>query len=224
MFGGAVRPRVPELRGIYGASGHGRETMPHARAMADAGRDTEFVFVDDGTHDALVVNGHRVLTYQAFLAAPAALKRICIAIADSETRARLAARCEADGLTFFSVVASNAVIGDAVVLGEGHIVSPFALVTSNVTIGRHVHVNMHTYVAHDCQVGDFVTFGPAVCCNGNVTVEDHAYIGSGAMIRQGRPDAPRVIGRRARIGMGAVVLSDIPAGVTVVGNPARPLW
>jgi sugar O-acyltransferase (sialic acid O-acetyltransferase NeuD family) len=197
--------------------------MPLARAMADAGPDTQFVFVDDGLHGSGTINGHRVLTYQAFLAEPAPQKRICIAIGDSGTRARLAERCEADGLGFFSVVASNAVIGDAVVLGEGHIVSPFALLTSNITIGRHVHVNMHTYIAHDCKVGDFVTFGPAVCCNGNVAVADHAYVGSGAMIRQGRPDAPRLIGRGARIGMGAVVLTDIPAGVTVVGNPARPL-
>ena len=68
-----------------------------------------------------------------------------------------------------------------------------------------------------------MTFAPAVRCNGNIVIEDHAYIGTGAVIKQGRPDRPLVIGRGAVVGMGAVVTRDVPPGVTVVGNPARPL-
>ena len=54
--------------------------------------------------------------------------------------------------------------------------------------------------------------------NGNVTIGDHAYVGSGAIIRQGIS-----IGAGAVIGMGAVVTSDVPSGATVVGNPSKPL-
>ena len=72
-------------------------------------------------------------------------------------------------------------------------------------------------------IGDFVTFAPAVRCNGNVVIEDHAYIGTGAILRQGKPGAPLVIGHSAVVGMGAVVTKSVPAGKTVVGNPAMLL-
>lgn len=71
-------------------------------------------------------------------------------------------------------------------------------------------------MAHDSVLGDFM-------CNGNVVVEDHAYIGTGAVIKQGQPGQPLVIGRGAVVGMGAVVTKSVPPGATVVGNPARVL-
>jgi acetyltransferase-like isoleucine patch superfamily enzyme len=52
-------------------------------------------------------------------------------------------------------------------------------------------------------------------------VEDHAYIGTGAILRQGQPGAPLVVGRGAVVGMGAVVTKNVAPGKTVVGNPAR---
>ena len=71
-------------------------------------------------------------------------------------------------------------------------------------------------------IGDYVTFAPSVRCNGNIVIEDHAYIGTGAVIKQGTPEKPLVIGKGAVVGMGAVVTKDVPPGVTVVGNPAKP--
>jgi acetyltransferase-like isoleucine patch superfamily enzyme len=54
-------------------------------------------------------------------------------------------------------------------------------------------------------------------------VEDFAYVGTGAVLRQGDPHAPLVVGQEAVVGMGAVVTRSVPRGATVVGNPARPL-
>ncbi len=208
---------------IYGASGCGRGVMPLARNQwAACEQPYELVFVDDSP-PAPWVNGHRVLTYAEWLAQPAQQRWINIAIANGVLREKLALRCAADGVSFFEVRAHNVVQLDDVQLGEGAILCPFVTLTSNIRIGKHFHANLYSYVEHDCVIGDYVTFAPGVKCNGNVVIEDHAYIGTGAVLKQGRPGAPLVIGRGAVVGMGAVVTKSVPPGVTVVGNPARPL-
>jgi acetyltransferase-like isoleucine patch superfamily enzyme len=78
-------------------------------------------------------------------------------------------------------------------------------------------------LAHDCVIGDFVTFAPDVHCNGGVIVEDYAYIGTGAIIKQGTVEKPIVIGRGAVVGMGAAVTKSVAPFTTVVGNPAIAL-
>lgn len=211
------------LYGVYGASGCGRGVMPLLRPQLDTSLGTaRAVFIDDH-RTAERVNGHPVLTFDDFCAAGDHIRRVVLAIASSPVRARLASRCMDSGIEFFSVQAANVVIMDDVILGEGAILSPFVAVTSNVRIGKHFHANLYSYVEHDCVIGDFVTFAPGVRCNGNVHIEDHVYVGAGAIIKQGRPGNPLVIGRGAVIGMGAVVTKSVPEGATVIGNPARPM-
>lgn len=209
--------------GVFGASGCGRGVMPLARAQwAASGEAHELVFVDDNPI-AQIVNGHPVLRYDEWLALPASSRYINLAVADGIVREKLAQRCLADGVAFFEVRAGNVVQMDDVSLGEGAVLCPFVTLTSNIRIGKHFHANLYSYVEHDCTIGDYVTFAPGAKCNGNVVIEDHAYIGSGAVLKQGKPGDPLIIGRGAVVGMGAVVTKSVPPGATVVGNPARPL-
>jgi len=215
---------LQDLYAVYGASGCGRGVMPLLRLqLAQQGIAADrIVFIDDAPGPQQV-NGQRLLTYAEFLAAPARTRYAVLAIASSSIREQLAQRCAQDGVQPWTVQAANVVQMDAVDLGAGAILSPFVTLTSNIRIGRHFHANLYSYVEHDCVVGDFVTFAPGVQCNGNVVVEDHTYIGAGAIIKQGQPGKPLVIGRGAVVGMGAVVTKSVPPGATVVGNPARPL-
>lgn len=211
------------LYAVYGAGGCGRGIMPLARQQLEkAGISKEqLVFVDDKPK-ASVVNGQRALTYKEFLRLESKERFLVLGVADSSVRERLAGLCEADNIKPWSVTAEDAVVMDDVAVGCGAVLSPFVTLTSNIRIGRYFHANLYSYVEHDCVIGDFVTFAPGVKCNGNVVIEDHAYIGAGAVIRQGRPGKPLIIGRGAIVGMGAVVTSDVLPGDTVIGNPARP--
>ena len=75
-------------------------------------------------------------------------------------------------------------------------------------------------MAHDCVIGNNVTFAPSVKCNGNIIIEDDVYIGTGAIIHQGKHNRPLRIGRGAVIAAGSVVTKSVEAGKTVFGNPA----
>jgi len=211
-----------ESYAVFGASGFGREVMPLvAQNLKLRGSLSHAVFVDDCA--AGPINGRPVMRYREWLKSAPGRRFVSVAVADSAARRAIVTRCEADGIESLEVRHSSVIQLDAVELGRGAVLCPNVILTSNIRIGRHFHCNIYSYVAHDCVIGDFVTFAPGVKCNGNVVIEDDVYVGTGAILKQGRPDNPLVIGRGAVIGMGAVVTRSVPPGATVVGNPARPM-
>lgn len=207
---------------IYGASGCGRGVMPLAKLQLEVSQDKDWdlVFLDDSVQTS-TLNGHKVLSYAQWLSEPADSRHVCVSIANGKIRERLVSQCITDAVSFFEVRAANVVELVEVKIGEGAVLCPFVTITSNIRIGKHFHANLYSYVEHDCVIGDFVTFAPGVHCNGNVNIEDHAYIGAGALLKQGQPGKPLTIGRGATVGMGAVVTKNVAPGTTVVGNPAR---
>ena len=208
-----------KIIGIYGAGGFGREVLPLVREQY---LEEQICFIVSGPEEN-EFSGCLIYTYQEYLQLPHPDKSVIFAIGNSKIREALEAQCKQDNLGVVSVRASSSIILDSVEVGEGAILCHFAVLTSNIKIGKQFHANIYSYVAHDCVIGDYVTFAPKVQCNGNVHIEDHVYIGSGAVIKQGTPTQPLVIGKGAIIGMGAVVTKSVAAGVTMIGNPARPL-
>lgn len=149
--------------------------------------------------------------------------QIIIPISDSIIRAKLFEFFKIKKCKLTSVIHHSCFISKTSTISEGAILCPYVTITSNAIIGKGFQANIYSYVAHDCIIGDFVTFAPGVKCNGNVEIGDHAYIGTGVIIKQGKNTKPLKIGKNVIIGAGAVVTKNVPEGMTVFGNPAIEL-
>lgn len=136
--------------------------------------------------------------------------------------ARGAVRCElqtwleSEGLVSLSAIHRTAFVAADAKIAAGCQVLATSAVCVGVELGRQTIINTGATVDHECRLGEGVHLAPGVHVAGCVEIEDHAFIGVGASI------LPRVrIGRGATVGAGAVVTTDVPAGATVVGVPAR---
>lgn len=210
--------------GLYSAGGFAREVSPSLVDMLRCSGAQEFriVFIDDDPSKiGSDIHGYSVVSFEQFCQLENS--RINVAFADPVLRRKKVDLCVEAGLEFFSVIAPEHYTGSSVTVGNGAILARSSMITCDAVIGSHFHCNIFSYVAHDCVVGDFVTLAPRVSVNGRVTIKNGVYIGSDATVLPGRDADPLVIGEGAIIGAGAVVTRSVPAGITVVGNPARPI-
>lgn len=203
---------------IYGASGFGREVLPLAKDITQ-NKDAKLIFIDDENKG--VCNGIKIMQFEQFISLESKEKHVCLAIADNKIRQYLFHKLEENNISHWSVSAKNSTILNDCIVGENSILAPFVTLTSNIRIGKSFQANLYSYVGHDCRIGNFVTFAPAVKCNGNVKIEDNVYIGTGAIIKQGTSKKPLVIGEGAVIGMGAIITKNVPPGTKIVARPQQ---
>ncbi|MEV0535428.1 acetyltransferase [Kitasatospora sp. NPDC050463] len=194
---------------IAGAGGVGREALDTALAAGDpvAG------FLDERGHGGTV----RGLPVRRPDDIPAGA-RYLVGIADPAVRQRLAALLDGRGAVPATLVHPRALIAPDTELGPGCLVMGGAYVSSSVRLGAHSQVHYNATVGHDSVFGERVTVYPGGNVSGAVLLADGATVGSNAVVLQGRR-----IGANAFVGAAAVVTRDVPAGVIVVGSPARPL-
>jgi sugar O-acyltransferase (sialic acid O-acetyltransferase NeuD family) len=119
-------------------------------------------------------------------------------------------------LPFATLVHPSARLSRTSQVGEGSILSVNTIIAAQTSLGCHTVVNRAATIGHHTMVGDYVTIAPGANIAGKCVIESGCYIAAGAIII----DRVR-IGENSVVGAGAVVTKDVPAGVQVVGVPAR---
>ena len=140
-----------------------------------------------------------------------------IAISSPEKKMFLHELLSKRGWRFATLVHSSAVLAPTVALGEGVVISPRVVVGANAVIGSLSYLNFQAGIGHDAVIGPYCQINPGAQVGGAARMERGVLLGSNSALLQGVK-----IGAGATVGLGAVCLTRVRPGATVVGNPAKP--
>lgn len=196
-------------KGIIGAGGFGREIY---WSLSPIERNNTVFFVDDEYWDN---NNDKILPLSLF---ERDKYEIVVAIADSVHRQRIVESLPKSTKYFTHIHPSVQVHGEDVEIGEGSIICAGTILTTNIKIGKHAHLNLITTVGHDCVIGDYFTTAPGVQISGNENIGNRVYFGSRSCMKQKLSICDDVI-----IGMNAGVVKNITEPGTYVGTPAKKI-
>lgn len=121
--------------------------------------------------------------------------------------------------TFWNYISKHAIIMDEFnSIGVGNAICAGTIITTNVSIGNHVQLNISTTVGHDSVISDYVTTAPDVSVSGNVNVGECVYFGTKTSIREKITVCSNTI-----FGLNSGIVSDITESGTYVGTPCKKI-
>ena len=194
---------------IYGASGHAKVVVDCLKSMNER---ILAVFDDDRSKNLflefVIINDYTLQVYPE--------EPLIIAIGDNLARKIVAE--EKVRHRFGTARHISAIIEKQVPIGEGTVIFHGTIIQAGSKVGRQVILNTGVSVDHDCIIGDFVHIAPHATLCGNVTLDEGAMVGAGAVVLPGLH-----IGEWSVIGAGTVVTKDVPPNSVIAGNPGRIL-
>jgi len=117
-----------------------------------------------------------------------------------------------------SIVDPSTVVTRTSSIGKGCVVYPNGFIGANAVLGDRVFVLAACTINHDDIIGNYTVLASSVTLAGSVVVHSHCYLGQSCTVRQRLS-----IGEGSIVGMGAVVIRDVPSHVVIAGNPAKVL-
>lgn len=210
---------------ILGCGGHGRELASYLRetdVKSGCIRWLGFIDEDPGKRGLSFCGGKVLGDFKAlghFLKNRLKPLFYLTATGDNKTRARFVEQAKKYGgvkLKPWIWIHPKVLVAGPAKIGEGTVVFPGTVLTTDIKIGKHCILNAQVSVSHDAVIGDFTNVNPGVRVCGNVTVGPSCYLGAGSTLID-----KIAIGAGTVIGAGTTVIKNLPANVTAVGVPAR---
>lgn len=203
---------------IIGAGGFGREVLCLILDMYNCPPELSkdfFCFAEtDSVWEKRYVNGIPVIPLSEF---NPRTHKVVIAIGNPVEREKITQLLPAN-TRYITVIHPSVVMSKWVEVGEGSVICAGTILTCNIKLGKHSHLNLYTTIGHDCVTGDFFTTAPAVNISGNCLFGKSVYCGTNASFRESLKISDNVI-----IGMGAVVIKNISEQGVYIGNPLHKI-
>lgn len=125
---------------------------------------------------------------------------------------------EFSNVRFVTLIDPSVIMSEWLEVGQGSIICAGSILTVNISIGKHVIVNLDCTIGHDAVIEDFCTLYPSVNLSGNTKLNNFVELGTGSQIIQGI-----IIEEDVIVGAGSVVVRNLPPNCTAVGSPAKPI-
>ena len=206
--------------GIFGTSGFAREVNDIANEL---GFQTIYIARDQEELDSWNFPGEVVLeaaisNYRDMVFA--------IGIGENIARQKIAQRYGTQ-LPFVNLIHPTASFGkgqlEIVNASKGVIVCAGVRFTNNIQVGDFSIFNLNTTIGHDVIVENFANVSPGANISGNVHIGSRCWVGTGAVINQGKGTVKLRIGEDTMIGSGAVVIKDCEPNAVYIGAPAKKI-
>jgi sugar O-acyltransferase (sialic acid O-acetyltransferase NeuD family) len=194
-------------KAIIGSGGFGREVK---QLLLDNNQNEEIVFfVDDDYIDkiSMPLSKFDVNEFE-----------VVIAIGDPVKRKNIVDRLPINTKFFTAVHKSVQLLDSNIQIGEGSILCAGTILTTNITIGKHCHLNLLSTIGHDTIIGDYFTTAPGTKTSGNCKIGNNVYFGTNSSVREKISICDNVV-----VGLNAGVVKNITESGIYVGVPAKKI-
>lgn len=204
---------------IFGTKGFAKEV--EFILYDNLGEEANVVFVAENNSEDLgtTINGRKVISEQEFFTLNEEMECF-IAVGSPVVKQKIYSKLKnKSNISFPNLVHKSVVFDNRFVsMGFGNIICSHVSITTNITFGNFVHINLNCTVGHDTTIGDYVTCSPGCNISGNVIINDLSYLGTNCIIIEKKTISSNVI-----IGAGAVVVKDLLESGTYVGMPCKKI-
>ena len=205
---------------LIGAGGFGREVAASVIRIINKYKPTyEFLgFLDDGPqfHEGDMIDGYPWLGNRSWILDHKDDVFCTCTVGDARVKGSIQEELTRKGVRFETLVGYNTYIAPFSEVGPGCVFYGDIKISVNCKIGAGVFVSNDVNIGHDVTIGDYTVIMPNCGISGCCKIGREVNIGGHAFIIPGKK-----VGDGARIAAGSIVFSNVKAGTTVLGNPAR---
>ena len=204
---------------IIGAGGFGKEVAWLAERINDVQPTWDIKgFIDDNKELwGTKIDDYTVHGGLSYLENCSGAYVVC-AVGSAKTRKMIIEKLSNTDINFATLIDPSVIISKRVTIGEGTIICAGTIITVDITIGKHVIINLDCTLGHDDVICDYVTMYPSVNVSGCCNIGECVELGTGMQIIQGLTVVHETI-----VGASSCVVKNIMDSGTYVGTPAKKI-